>query len=176
MLTYSTDRLALRNWTEEDAGFVLDLYSRLEVQRFIGPVPRLMAHPAEARERLEAWRRRDDGVHGIWAVEVAEDRRLAGVLLLKPIPLSAGVPGPGNETEIGWHFHPDFWGRGYAAEAASTILQHGFEQGLQRVVAVTHPLNLASQGVCGRIGMRHLGVSTRYYDTACELFAASADG
>ena len=174
MLTYSTDRLALRNWTEEDAGFVLDLYSRLEVQRFIGRTPRLMADPAEARERLEAWRRRDDGVHGIWAVEVKESRRLAGVLLLKPIPLSTGVPDPAGETEIGWHFHPDFWGRGYAAEAASTVLQHGFAQGLQRVVAVTHPLNLRSQRVCGRIGMRHLGVSTRYYDTACELFAACA--
>ncbi|WP_159801473.1 GNAT family N-acetyltransferase [Arthrobacter zhaoguopingii] len=174
MLTYSTDRLTLRNWTEEDAGFVLDLYSRHEVQRFIGRTPRLMADPAEARDRIEAWGRRDDGMHGIWAVEAKESRRLAGVLLLKPIPLSAGVLDPGGETEIGWHFHPDSWGRGYAAEAASTVLQHGFAQGLQRVVAVTHPQNLRSQRVCGRIGMRHLGVSTRYYDTACELFAASA--
>ncbi|TDK27883.1 N-acetyltransferase [Arthrobacter crusticola] len=174
MRTYSTDRLALRNWTEEDAGFVLDLYSRIEVQRFIGRSPHLMVDPAEAHERLEAWRRRDDGVHGIWAVEVDETRRLAGVLLLKPIPLSAGVSDPAGETEIGWHFHPDFWGRGYAAEAASAVLQHGFAQGLERVVAVTHLQNRRSQRVCERIGMRHLGVSTRYYDTACELFAAPA--
>ncbi len=84
------------------------------------------------------------------------------------------MPDPARETEIGWHFHPDFWGRGYAAEAASTVLHHGFAQGLQRVVAVTHLQNVRSQRVCGRIGMRHLGVSTRYYDTACELFAAPA--
>ncbi|MHA7262120.1 GNAT family N-acetyltransferase [Arthrobacter sp. TMN-37] len=172
MLTYSTPRLALRNWDDDDAGFVLDLYSRPEVQRFIGPAPRLMETIGEARERLDAWRRRDDGVHGIWAVEEKESGHPAGVLLLKPIPLSSGVADPAMETEIGWHFHPAFWGRGYAGEAASAILQHAFAQGLDRIVAVTHPLNHPSGRVCGRIGMRHLGLSSKYYDTVCELYEA----
>lgn len=42
MLTLETRRLLLRPSTDDDAGFVLDLYSRWEVQRFLGLQPKLM--------------------------------------------------------------------------------------------------------------------------------------
>jgi len=42
------------------------------------------------------------------------------------------------------------------------------------VVAVTAPANTASQKVCERIGMQHLGQTTRYYNALCELFEATA--
>jgi len=47
--------------------------------------------------------------------------------------------------------------------------------GLHTVVAVTHPDNTASQAVCNRIGMEHLGQTDRYYNTVCELFSASSE-
>jgi RimJ/RimL family protein N-acetyltransferase len=47
-----TERLILRPWEPKDADFVLDLYSRWEVQRFIGNPPRVMADRAEAEERI----------------------------------------------------------------------------------------------------------------------------
>ncbi|MGC0236389.1 GNAT family N-acetyltransferase [Arthrobacter sp. SD76] len=40
MKSLETERLILRQWEPEDAGFVLDLYSRWEVQQFIGNPPR----------------------------------------------------------------------------------------------------------------------------------------
>ena len=53
------------------------------------------------------------------------------------------------------------------------VLRHGLGAGLPRVVAVTHPQNTASQRVCRRIGMTHVGRTDRYHDATCELFTAT---
>jgi RimJ/RimL family protein N-acetyltransferase len=173
MRTLSTERLTLRPWTRDDAAFVFDMYSRWEVQRFIGTTPRLMKDQAEALERIERWTAEDDPVRGIQAVEVTATGQLVGTILLKSIPASGKLPlQPSGDTEIGWHFHPDYWGNGYASEAASAVLAHAWANGLDRVVAVTNPENAASQGVCLRIGMRHEGKTDRYYNAACELFVS----
>lgn len=169
-----TTRLVLRPWAEDepDLDFLFDMYSRWQVQRFIGVVPRVMESREEALDRVLRWRAIDDGVRGVWAV--TEEGQRLGTLLLKDIPWSADsaqarrrVP---QDVEIGWHFHPEAWGHGYATEAAAAVLAHGVESGLDRVVAVTNPANLASRAVCERIGMTHRGPTTLYYDTTCELF------
>ena len=184
MKRLETERLVLRQWEPEDADFVLDLYSRWEVQRFIGNHPQVMRDRAEAEDRIRTWRsigRQDMAhpVHGIWAVELKEPATpttLAGTLLLKSIPASSGsLPlQPSGDTEIGWHFHPDHWGNGYASEAAAAVLAYALDNGLDKVVAVTAPANTASQRVCARIGMTHCGRTDRYYNALCELFEAKA--
>jgi RimJ/RimL family protein N-acetyltransferase len=189
-----TKRLILRPWEPEDADFVLDLYSRWEVQRFIGNHPRVMRERAEAKERILMWQSMGHPFHGVWAVQLQEPAQpqeplqlkepaqprnaasLAGVLLLKSIPASGETLPlqPSGETEIGWHFHPDYWGHGFASEAAGAVLAHAFDNGLERVVAVTAPANTASQRVCLRIGMTHRGQTNRYYNATCELFEATS--
>lgn len=173
-----TSRLHLRAWTDSDADadFVFDTYSRWDVQRFIGRVPRVMGNRSEAEAAIARWRFLDHHpVHGFWAVERIEDGQLLGTLLLKPIPASSEqspLP-PSGDIEIGWHFHPDAWGHGYATEAASRVLAHAFAAGLHEVVAVTNETNTASLSVAGRIGMAHQGQTSRHDNTTCELFIAS---
>jgi len=173
METIATDRLLLRPWEESDVDFIYDLYSRWVVQRFIGAEPRVMDSRTEAVERLARFQALDHPVHGVWAVTQAQDGQVVGTLLLKPIPASGEEPlQPSADVEIGWHFHPDHWGQGYASEAAAAVLAHAFAAGLDRVVAVTNPANEASQSVCLRIGMEHQGLSGEYYNADCELFVA----
>ncbi|MGO4385355.1 GNAT family N-acetyltransferase [Specibacter sp. RAF43] len=168
-----TERLVLRPWEDTDVDFVFDLYSRWVVQRFIGAEPRVMESRSEAVERVARFRAIDHPVHGIWAVTSKADGRPVGTLLLKPIPASGQEPlQPSGDVEIGWHFHPDHWGGGFASEAAAAVLGHAFAGGLDHVVAVTNPANEASQSVCRRIGMKHLGPSKKYYNATCELFVA----
>ncbi len=172
--TLRTGRLILRPWADDDAEFVYDMYSRWEVQRYIGVVPRVMQDRDEARERIARWRELANNVHAIWAAEREADGQLVGTVLLKPIPASGAEPlDTPTDTEVGWHFHPDFWGNGYASEGAAAALAHGFRHGLKEIVAVTNPANAPSQRVCQRIGMQAQGLTDRYYDTTCELFIAS---
>lgn len=171
MRTITSERLVLRPWQVDDADFLLDLESRWEVVRFLGAAPRAMTTRDEALASI-ARRRSMSGhpVHGIWLIADHEGIRL-GNLLLKPIPLSAGEqPTPATEVEVGWHLHPDAWGHGYATEAATAGCADAFARGLERVIAVTHPDNTASQAVCRRLGMRHLGTTARFMDTTTELF------
>ena len=174
--TLTTDRLRLREWTFDDVDFVFDLYSRWEVQRFIGREPSIMRDRDEALARITRWRGLDDPSHGIWAVEHAETGLLLGTMLLKSIPASSTADPllPSRDTEIGWHFHPAAWGHGYAQEAAAEVLRHAFTVGPPVIVAVTHPENTASQAVCRRIGMLHLGQTDLYYNIQCELFSATS--
>lgn len=176
MDTLMTDRLLLREWTHADADFVFDLYSRWDVQRYIGREPRVMAERSQAEQRIAQWRAMEHPLHGIWAVEGPDG--LVGSLLLKSIPASGErtPPLPSGDTEIGWHFHPDAWGHGYATEAAVAVRDRAFARGLERIVAVTNPSNIASQRVCLRLGMTHEGPTDQYYDETCELFTLSTPG
>jgi RimJ/RimL family protein N-acetyltransferase len=171
----ASDRLLLRPWHEDDADFLLDMESRWEVVRFLGPTPRVLKTREEAVASIRHRRGLDHPVHGIWAI-TTDDGQLVGNLALVPIPLSAGEPpAVPPEVEIGWHLHPDAWGNGYATEAARTVLDDAFARGLTKVLAVTNLGNDASQAVCRRLGMAHLGRTTRYYDTTKELFQKLPD-
>lgn len=177
MTPLRTHRLTLRDWITDpdDLHFVLDMYSRGDVQRYLGRSPRLMVDVEEARAAVRRWTALEDGPLGVRAITTHEGERV-GSLLLKRIPWSADAVAPGTpeDIEVGWHLHPDAWGHGYASEAAAAVLQEAWDGGIPRVVAVTNPANSASQAVCRRIGMRHLGLSDRYYDTTCEFFAIEA--
>ena len=173
MRTITSDRLVMRPWHDDDADFLLDLESRWEVVRFLGAHPRTMRSRADALASIGRRRAVDHPVHGIWAIATA-DGALAGNLLLKPIPLSAGESSDGaDDVEIGWHLHPEARGHGYATEAAEAVLHDAFGRGLTEVLAVTAPDNHASQAVCRRLGMTALGRTTKYYDTVNELFGRS---
>lgn len=175
----ATDRFLLRRFTDADAPFLLDLHARPEVMRWIG-TGAVQADPAQAADRAARYAALDHPVRGIWAIADRDGGALLGTLLLKGLPESAAplagddpaprdVPEEG-ETEIGWHLHPDAWGRGVATEAARRVLVHAAEGGLTRVLAVTNPANAPSQAVCRRIGMRPLGRTRGYYDKELELF------
>ncbi|MBI2504654.1 MAG: GNAT family N-acetyltransferase [Candidatus Latescibacteria bacterium] len=57
--------------------------------------------------------------------------------------------------EIGYCLHPDFWGRGCAAEAAGALLALGFEElQLHRIQASCDPENAGSRRVLEKIGMQ----------------------
>jgi len=158
-----TERLRLRAWTAEDADLarLADLYGREEVTSWLGGPPTVT--PAELVER---WRlvHELDPVHGCWAIDPLEGGPPAGTVLLKPLPEGHG------EVEVGWHLHPDSWGRGYATEAARAVVDRAFDDGLIEVFAVVRPGNERSLAVCRRLGMTPLGRTTCWYHRELEAF------
>ncbi len=135
-----------------------------------------MTSRAEAIAVISRWQGMEHPIHAIRAVTDADTGEIFGNLLLKSIPASSAATPlePSGDTEIGWHFHPNAWRRGYATEAAAAVLAEGWKTGLDRVVAVTTPSNRPSQRVCLRIGMTHNGRTDQYYNSVSELFVAVA--
>jgi RimJ/RimL family protein N-acetyltransferase len=69
----------------------------------------------------------------------------------------------GPEIELGYDLHPDAWGRGLATEGARAVMQHAFGPlGLERVVAVVKPDNIASQRVLEKAGLKRSGTRDAY--------------
>ena len=187
---YETPRLRVRTWTERDVDFLFDMYSRWEVQRFLGKNPQVMHSRDQAvatAQRLSAYT--PDELFGAWAITDRAEGTPYGTVLLKQLPLSNGVVSDADiadtadtadtadieDVEVGWHLHPAAWGHGYATESARGALARGFDAGLAEVFAVVRPENLASQAVCRRLGMAALGSTDRYYDLTVALFVAAPD-
>lgn len=178
---FETERLIIREWTDSppDLARMLDIYSRWEVGKWIG-MQRPWTEPAEADAALARWRAsyaEDGGRYGAWAVEVRETGVVAGTLLLKPLP-EPGEGGPSRgEVEVGWHFHPDSWGNGYATESAREALAYGFAGGLPEIYAIADPRNGPSIAVMQRLGMSYVGRTRRWYgrESECYLIKAVTD-
>lgn len=173
---FETERLVVRDWRDDEAPRLLDMYSRPEVMRYLGS-PSLMASLDEARERIERGRRSNAEVaagtpYGWWAVEVRDTGGVAGTVLLVP---AAGADEPGTPVEVGWHLHPDSWGHGYATEAAAGAMRRGFAAGLTEIIALVDEANTASQAVCRRLGLEPTAVSEEFYDRPLMVWMGRAE-
>ncbi|GAA0036558.1 putative glycolipid-binding domain-containing protein [Brevibacterium metallidurans] len=168
---YVSDRLILRRFDDDDVEFVLGLHAHPGIARFIPSA--VMSGTEDAQVWIAAAQKMSGHARGRWCVTL-HDGTPIGAVIAKPIPYSAGESG--EEVEIGWRFHLDFGGRGYATEAGELILAACLASGLDRVIAVVDAENVASQAVCRRIGMTALGGTTKYYDQPLLAFEAGAAG
>jgi RimJ/RimL family protein N-acetyltransferase len=152
----ATARLVLRPFEDMDRAPFFALNTHPLVVESLGSAP-TRAESDDMIERYSAEMVREGW--GLWAVgegadggggaAVAAFVGMVGLHRVRPeMPCAPAV-------EIGWRLHPDFWGRGYATEAAAAALRFGFEEaGLNEIVAFTTTLNTRSQAVMARIGMR----------------------
>jgi len=65
----------------------------------------------------------------------------------------------GDEAEIGWILHRDYWRQGYGTEMGNAMLKFGFEDlGLHRILAHCDAENIGSYKIMEKIGMRREGL------------------
>jgi ribosomal-protein-alanine N-acetyltransferase len=145
-----TDRLLLREMTQDDLEPVAEMLADPEVMRY-WPRPYTRA---EAREWIDRQRQRyaRDG-HGYWLAIQRSGGRVIGQAGFMSMQVN-GRP----EAALGYILARAFWGRGYATEAAAASRDHAFASTTHdRVAALVRPTNLLSLAVARRIGMRPVG-------------------
>ncbi|MFI9029554.1 GNAT family N-acetyltransferase [Streptomyces sp. NPDC053560] len=116
-----TERLVLRESEARDRSAFIELFASPEVGTYIGG-PR----PRDELERAapEVPGRRP----GLFVVDLAGRRRPRAMIGMVTLDRrDAGRPGrvrpDARETELGYMFLPEAWGRGYAAEACAAALE-----------------------------------------------------
>ena len=171
---FETDRLYARPWnsdTDVEAAFAL--YGDPEVMRYLGANPQVVPCLDDQKARLqkieEMMLTKTDHT-GFWALVRKEDDQVIGAILFKELP--DGDNNPTGDYEIGWHLAKDYWGNGYATEAAQAVLQHikTHRPDIKTVHAVAYPQNTKSLAVMRRIGMREDGQTDRYYGILCTHY------
>ena len=149
---FETERLVLSGWRREQIGDLVRLHGDPIVARY------LSAHgqpwTMKAMERaLDHW------------IDLFETRRLGkmrvrrkadGVLVGR---CGYGVYGPDAEPELGYSLYPEFWGNGYATEAAAGMRDWIFrETDAPRFLGSADVRNEASRRILRAIGMRETHV------------------
>jgi RimJ/RimL family protein N-acetyltransferase len=148
MKTLVTTRLIVRRMAIEDAGFILTLLNEPSWLRFIGDrgvrtiddaKNYIVQGPVAMYASLG---------FGLCTVELKDSGCPVGICgLLKRAYLDA--------ADIGFAFLPAYWGKGYAYEAATAMLNFAkADLGLKRILATTRPDNIASQKLLEKLGLR----------------------
>ena len=143
-----TERLSLRRLDLSDAPFIVSLLNQ----------PSFLANIGDrgVRDETDALRYLREGPmamyekfgFGLWHVSRREDgvaMGMCGLLRRDTLP----------DVDVGYAFFPEFWGKGYAFEAAeATMRQAAGRFGLRRVIAIVSVGNETSIRVLEKLGMR----------------------
>ncbi|MEO3785742.1 GNAT family N-acetyltransferase [Actinocorallia sp. B10E7] len=158
---FVTERLELRPVAPSDHAWLLSHWREPGVRRFLfdGKAP----SSAEVLESIEGSERNfASSGYGLWIMRKAGEP--LGAVGLLPFEDDASRP------EMIISLVPAAWGRGYAAEAARTVVEHALETlRLPQVMAEVDRGNDASAALVARLGMEPgesvpgvLGPMTRY--------------
>ena len=144
-----TKRLTMRSWQASDLEPFAALNSDPETMKhFPAPLGKAASDALAAHCQSLI----DEFGWGFWAVEEKESNAFIGFVgLNRP---SADLPFAPC-VEIAWRLARNFWGKGYATEAANAALSFGFGRlSLEEIVAFTTLSNWRSQKVMERLFMQ----------------------
>ena len=145
-----TERLLLRAWKPEDYPYFAQLNADPKVMEYYPETlsedeSNNMADKIQSLLLERSW--------GFWAVELIDKKQFIGFVgLHKPsydLPVTPCV-------EIGWRLAKEYWGKGYATEAAQEALKFAFKElKLNEVYSFTSVTNKRSWSVMERLGMQN---------------------
>ena len=141
-----TKRLVLRQIVPSDAPALHDVLSDVELMTWWSSA----AHTTLVETEVYVGRNASDtdGLH-CWAITEAGLRALGWVVLIEK---RTGV------AEIGYILSRDYWGTGYAREAVSAVVDHGFDMlRYRRIFADVDPENASSIRLLESIGFDREG-------------------
>ena len=160
---FETDRLVLSGWRHDQIGDLVRLHGDPLVAKYL----REHGQPwsmAEMQAALDEW------------ISLFATRRLGkmrvrrksdGVLVGR---CGYGIYEPTGEPEIGYSLYPEFWGNGYAFEAASGMRDWIFrETAAPHFIGMADVRNAASLAVLGKIGMVKTAVMANDHGQLCQF-------
>lgn len=148
MKILETERLILRQFSAEDAEFILELLNEPSFIQNIGD--RGVRTLEDARSYISngpaaSYAKNGFGLYLVLLKETNESIGMCGLIKRQEL----------DDVDIGYAFLPKFWSKGYAVEAASAVKAYARDViGLKRVVAITDPANAGSIRVLEKIGLR----------------------
>lgn len=159
-----TDRLVLSGWRADQIDDLVRLHGDPLVARYLTSHGRPWTME-EMRAALDSW------------IALFETRRLGklrvtrkadGVLVGRA---GYGIYAPTGEPEIGYSLYPEFWGNGYAHEAACGLRDWIFrDTDASHFIGLADVNNAASLKVLGKIGMTKTHVGLAPKEQLCQFF------
>jgi ribosomal-protein-alanine N-acetyltransferase len=156
MTTLETERLLIRNFSAGDWEALREIISQYEASELAAYDQQWPTSPEEIRKITEWFASGDSYL----AVCLKATGRLAGFVALNQEQA-------GDRTfNLGYIFHPDCRGQGYATEGCRAVLAHAFDRWQAHcVVTGTAAANQASCRLLARLGFKKTSESTASFRT-----------
>lgn len=144
-----TPRLTIREFTREDAEAVLHFNLPVEVTQYTGD-----AGVCKTIEDAKAI------IENVWLKEYLEYGFARWAVVFKATGKVIGFCGFKNEpringVDIGYRFHPDYWGQGIATEACEACMDFARNHTTLNIIYGTSmPENTASSHILKKLGMQ----------------------
>jgi ribosomal-protein-alanine N-acetyltransferase len=148
MKIFETERLVIRELTEEDAPFINNLLNSPKFVRYIGD--RGVRSDEDARIFIRDRYRKSylDHGYGLYAVELKEGAMPVGMC---GFVRRDTLPAP----DLGFAFLPEHEGRGYGFESATGAIGYGRDRlDFDKLLAITSLDNEASIGLLKKLGFQ----------------------
>ena len=148
MFFMQTSHIGFSKWRPDDLPLAQLLWGNPQVTKYICASGRFNHTQIIDRLRLEMENSEKYGIQ-YWPIFELSSHTFIGCCGLRP-------HGEGT-YEIGFHLLPEYWGRGYAVEAANRVIEYAFcELHATKLFAGHHPHNTASQKVLLKLGFQYL--------------------
>lgn len=148
MTILETERLLLRQFSIEDADFILELLNEPSFIRNIGDRgirTTADAHSYILNGPMTSYIKNGFGLYLVKLKETHESIGMCGLIKRDTL----------EDVDIGYAFLPRFWSKGYAVESALAVKQYAKNViGLNRIVAITDPENEGSIRVLEKMGLQ----------------------
>jgi RimJ/RimL family protein N-acetyltransferase len=141
-----TDRTIIRRFDETDFNELKLMLTDIKVVKTTEI--RTIQSDSNIQAKLCSWILDDQ----VWCVECADSKLCIGWIMLK-------IKNH-NDPELGYMFNRSIWGRGYATELSSYMIEYGFNNmNYDRIIACCDQDNYASIKVLKKMGM------SQYHDS-----------
>lgn len=139
-----TKRLLLRETVEADVDVFYEMYKDPRMTLYMED---LYKDPDEERKYVTEYREHVYFVQGfgVWTVIRRKDKKIIG---RAGLTMREGF----DDIEIGFAIGTKYWGKGYAKEAISSILDYAKELGFEHVIALVMPGNKVSEHILTKFG------------------------
>ena len=143
-----TPRLILRPWQEGDVLPYYRLNQDPKVVEFLPSSITIDQTKSFIKKMNQQLVERD---YTFWAVELKDGGDLLGFVGLNDTDFEASFT---PAVEIAWRLASQYWGFGYATEAAKAVFDYGYKElNLKEIVSFTVPENKRSIRVMEKIGL-----------------------
>ncbi len=162
-----TERLLLRTYKPDEMERVYELSSDKDVTKHFPPYFKIIKEEVlvSLPTRLARWTNQGFGQLGVFDKALGDLIGYCGFQYLDKTEI----------VEIYYGFFKNYWGKGFATEAARAMMHYGFcRVKLPKIAAVTHPENHESQKVLMKLGFNN-PQTVEFYKVKAVYFEMSAE-
>lgn len=149
---FKSERLGFRNWLPEDIAPMSEINADPKVMEFF-PAVQSKAQTVEFVERMKNQFAEKGFCY--FAVDKLEDGMFIGFIGLSEQTFESDFT---PCVDIGWRLNTGAWNKGFATEGAKRCLVFAFDElKLEKIIAICPKVNLPSENVMKKAGMKKAG-------------------